>query len=419
MIRVLDDDFNLLETISKYISIKHISRFTESGSFTLVLQIGRKYENIKRGNLVLHDGKYGIIEYIKQTESELTVSGYDLKAVTMYRIADIKDYSGKAETVIKSILSDNTAEERNFKHFNIVSSQGRGKDITRKITELQTVENQLKLACEDASVGYDVTVNNKQMYFDVCIPQTVDIIYSMRFKNISSYEYTLDALQEKNTAVFQTPKISGFGFSKYNSGSGRVWLTSGTVYFKNGECYTESNDFEVPARVNEDYKYIYAYFSILDGLSGCTVRNKITQDTDKNLYELLGTLTFENSVPTALTKPPDVQYTLFRGSKTNLTGFERKETSSKIDDYADKLKTNQATETAVAEILSSDDYRNKWNLGDYVTLRVDVLGERIAFTRQITEVEETYNSKGYHITPTFGTQQDNILRKLIKGRESM
>ena len=417
MIRVLDDDFNILDTIPKYISIKHVSRFTESGSFSLVLPIGRKYENIKRGNIILHDGKYGIIEYIKQTESELTVSGYDLKAIALYRIADVKDYSGKAETVIKSILSDNTAGERSFKHLNIVSSQERGKDIVRNITELQTVENQLKLACEDAGIGYDITVSNKQMHFDVCIPETINIIYGMRFKNISSYEYTLDALQEKNTAVFQTPKISGFNFSKYDSAKSHVWLTSGTVYFKNGECYSENNDFEVSSIANETYKYVYAYCSVSGSSRGCAIRKAITQDTDEMLYVLIGTLSIEKSAPTAIIAPEAVQYTLFRSNETEPTGFARKETSAKIDDYADKLKTNRAAETAAAEILSGEDYRNKWKLGDYVTLRVDVLGERIAFTRQITEIEETYDAKGYHVTPAFGTQKDNILRKIIKGRE--
>ena len=415
MLRILDGNFNITETIKRCISVSWKHRFTETGSFTIVLP-NKEYSNIKKGNFIRYGKRYGIIEYIDKTNDELTVRGYDLKCVALYRIGDLKNYSGNAETVIKSIMSDNTTEKRGYSNFVITPDQKRGESITYDITAFDTIENHFKKICEDNQIGYDITVTDKKMYFDVAVPQTREAIYSLRRKNISGYEYTLDALQEKNIVVCTT-KSEGLGLSKIEAGqttyNGYVTLKSGTIYFKNGEKVTFDNEIRVQVAFSSSR--VYAYYRADTGTYGIGAYSSVQVDSANIFFVYLGLATFDSTgIISGFSEAELPEYTVWHYKDEEQSGFARKEKSGDCDKWIDELV--KISETATADVCKSEDYGTKWNIGDFVTIKIDIFGELLSFTRQITEVDESITASGAKVTPTFGTQKDNIIRKLIKGR---
>ena len=413
MLRILDDDFNIVETVPKCKSVTWVSRFTESGSFTVVLP-NKKYDHIKRGNFVRYGDRYGIIEYISKNDDSLTVRGYDLKAVTLYRIADKKAYSGKAETVIKNIMSDNTSGTRNYKNLTVAATQGRGNDIEYDITSLDSVENHFKKICEDNEIGYDITVSGANLLFDICIPQYRDIVYSLRRKNISDYEYLLDALSQRNVAVCET-KSEGFDFVETTKNGSRFLtkLKGGTIYFKDGARFEIADDIEniinAPSIPN-----IYAAYNLTTKTMSIEYGSS-KSDTDTVYYILLGEVIFSDGAFKEYKKAEFPQYTVFYyNDETEPNGFGRKEKVGDCEKWAESLE--KITEAATAELFSADDYKSEWFLGDFVTIKIEIFGETISFTRQITEVSESFTASEIKVTPTFGEPKENIIRKLIKGR---
>lgn len=414
MLRILNRDFEIIETIPKCKSVTWKSRFTESGSFTIILP-NQNYSYIARGNLIQYGDRYGIIEYIDKKNDALTIRGYDLKAVTLYRIAEKKSYSGKAETVIKNIMSDNTSGNRGFENFSIADTQERGNDIAYEITSLDNVENHLKKICEDNEIGYDVSVSGGRAIFDICIPQTRDIVYSLRRKNISDYEYLLDALSQRNVIVCET-KSEGFDLESVTvktSGAADLVLKPGTIYFKNGACYTTENSQAV--EIVYSFPYVYATYDINTSTTTIGSYPYIQSDTSTTYSILLGVGTFSGQIFKEYTKSDFPQYTVFYFNDSEKSGFDRKEKVGDCSKWNDDIV--KLTETATASMLNSNDYKTKWNLGDFVTIKINIFGETISFMRQITEVEETFTSSEKKIVPTFGTPKENIIRKLMKGRK--
>lgn len=408
MLRILDGNFNILETIPKCFTVSWISRFTECGSFTLVLPNG-SYKFVKQGNFVRYGDRYGIIEYISKNDTNLTVRGYDLKAVAAYRIAEKGAYNGNAETVVKSIMSDNSKDNRCFDNFTVAETQKRGEEIEYEISDFDSVENHIKKICENNEFGYDVSVSGGRMIFDVKFPQTRDIVYSLRRKNISGYEYLLDALSQKNIIVCET-KSEGFSLESYASKS--VTLGGGTLYFKNGERFVFDSE---TVSVSTGLPYVYAQLTVKSNYAVLTNGGKNLSDTSDCYYICLGKAEFNsNSVVSGYTSAEIPQYTLFEYVGGEPVGFARKEKNGDIDDWKGSLA--EISETATAEILNADDYKTKWDLGDFVTVKIELFNETIDFTRQITEAEESFSSGEHKVTPTFGKTKENIIRKIIKGR---
>ena len=413
MLRILNQDFEIIETIPKCKSVTWKSRFVESGSFTIILP-NQNYSYIARGNMIQYGDRYGIIEYIDKKNDALTIRGYDLKAVTLYRIADKKSYNGKAETVIKNIMSDNTSGNRGFENFSIADTRERGNDIAYEITSLDSVENHLKKICEDNEIGYDVSVSEGQAIFDICIPQTRDIVYSLRRKNISDYEYLLDALSQRNVIVCET-KSEGFDLESVTEGLNSVTLLlkQGTIYFKNGACYTTEDSVSV--FMTPTSPYVYATYDINTSTTIIDSYSYSLNDTSTTYSILLGVGTVSGHTLTKYEKADFPQYTVFYFNDSEKSGFDRKEKVGDCSKWNDDIV--KLTETATASMLNSNDYKTKWNLGDFVTIKINIFGETISFMRQITEVEETFTSSEKKVVPTFGTPKENIIRKLMKGRK--
>ena len=111
-------------------------------------------------------------------------------------------------------------------------------------------------------------------------------------------------------------------------------------------------------------------------------------------------------------------------SETDYTGFLRREDfisagGSEIDEIKDRglahLKEQAVVETIETESNGKLIYKEDWDLGDYVTVKVDVLGETMILEKQITEVKEVYEHANEYAAPVFGNKKDSIIQKIMKG----
>lgn len=263
-------------------------------------------------------------------------------------------------------------------------------------------------------VGYDVSVSGGRATFDICIPQTRDIVYSLRRKNISDYEYLLDALSQRNVIVCET-KSEGFDLESVTEGlnSVKVFLKQGTIYFKNGACYTTEDSKSV--FMTPTSPYVYATYDINTSTTIIDSYSYSLSDTSTTYSILLGVGEVSGHTLNKYEKAELPQYTVFYFNDSEQSGFDRKEKVGDCSKWNDDIV--KLTETATASILNSNDYKTKWNLGDFVTIKINIFGETISFIRQITEVEETFTSSEKKVVPTFGTPKENIIRKLMKGRK--
>lgn len=110
-------------------------------------------------------------------------------------------------------------------------------------------------------------------------------------------------------------------------------------------------------------------------------------------------------------------------SETDYSGFLRREdyieaSGEELEDIQDRglahLKEKAAAETIEAEANTKLKYKEDWDLGDYVTIKVDVLGETMVMEKQITEVTEVYEHSNVYAAPVFGNKKDNIIKKILK-----
>ena len=79
------------------------------------------------------------------------------------------------------------------------------------------------------------------------------------------------------------------------------------------------------------------------------------------------------------------------------------------------LKEKKVSETVEASANTKLKYKDDWDLGDYVTVKMDVLGETVIMEKQITEVSEVYEHANVYASPVFGNKKESIIKKLMKG----
>lgn len=110
----------------------------------------------------------------------------------------------------------------------------------------------------------------------------------------------------------------------------------------------------------------------------------------------------------------------------DITSWERKELfidardigedeeGSLLDRGKVKLAENAKVNTFEADV-STDDYKDKWDLGDIVTTMDKELN--IVLNNRITEVIETWENGDYKITPTFGPALKTLVEKIKEDKD--
>lgn len=422
MLEILDESFKIIQTVPKVKSITWTSRFTESGSFRLQLPHDFRSSVDLMGKFIRHKGHYGLIQYISADEEQTEVRGYDLKAITIFRQVLPGTYTGAAETVIKQIVSDNTEGDRGFPRFSVAADQKRGETITYTIESPDTMENVLKKLCEDNGIGYTVTVQDKNMIFDVVIPNTVDHTYSERRRNVTGWEYTHDQLTEKNTEMLLVAPVTFIELSYEGNKTGNLYV-SGKICVGNA-IYDLGDKKQIISHL--DYENPQGIVQYINAKQSSTTPGelKFYAELYKDPYCVtIGRIDyFTDNVPTFTMFPTFLSLDKAATAAT-ATGFSRKEVcmeTTETEIPTDKIKEDMsgknASETITADVLSLADYQTVWNLGDYVKIKIYLFGQAMTVSRQITEIDEVYEPNNIKITPVFGKQKDNIIRKLQKGR---
>ena len=422
MFQLLDENFDIIHTFPHHTSITWTSRFAESGSFRLQLPHDFRSSVDLMGKFIRHKGHYGIIQYISADEEQTEVHGYDLKAITIFRQVLPGTYTGAAETVIKQIVLDNTEGDRGFSRFSVAADQKRGETITYTVESPDTMENVLKKLCEDNGIGYTVTVQDKNMIFDVVIPNTVNHTYSERRQNVTGWEYTHDQLTEKNTEMLLVAPVTFIELAYAGNTTGNLYV-SGKICVGNA-IYDLGDKKQIISRLN--YEHSPGYVQYIEARTDSTSSDglKFTcndiRDTSRTLIGRVDY--FADDVPTFTMFPTFLSFDKAAAAAT-ATGFSRKENcmeTTETEIPTEKIKEDMsgknASETITADVLSLTDYQTVWNLGDYVKIKIYLFGQAMTVSRQITEIDEVYEPNNIKITPVFGKQKDNIIRKLQKGR---
>lgn len=416
MIKILDENFSVLETLIHYTSFSFTHRFRDMGAFSFTLPIGAFSEAIQKNRYIEHKGKFGIIEYIKLDGSYAQISGYDLKGLLSFRTA-IGGKSGKAESVIKSYITENTSGVRAFPNFAVASDLGRGGDVDIENSEGDTLINIIKEICDSGDLGISATVSDKKTVINVCVPKTVNYTFGRRYDNISEYEYTQDALNEKN-CVYQKLPNSGFAMESVNSGKG-VKIAAGKCYFSNGAFYDCTDGYSTSGKSGN--QYFYACLSGITKSIRC-FSSKQTDDAEKgNYYFYIGRFGFgegniaDNEVESRIT---------LVSPNTDLSGLARKEGIISLSGTEEENKTsvseflaeNSEAEDIAATVRDFSEYNKSWHLGDYVGIKIRTGENEMYVQKIVSEVEEVYESGNMTLNVTFGDKKDGIIKKLLKGR---
>ena len=111
-------------------------------------------------------------------------------------------------------------------------------------------------------------------------------------------------------------------------------------------------------------------------------------------------------------------------SESEFQGFERREdfisaSGSEFEEIKDRglshLKEKKVSEIVEANANTKLKYKEDWDLGDYVTVKTEVLGETVIIEKQITEVKEVYEYSNIYASPVFGNKKESVIKKLMKG----
>ena len=418
MLRILDEDFKILETITEDISVEFVKVLNDYGTFTAQIPLAANPKEIQKNRILQHKHNYGVIRYIAQSDGYIVIQGHDLKSLLNQRCIQ-NSRSGISETVIKEYVAEAlNGEGRNFHNFIISEDQGRGIGINYEIKGFKMADDAIREICGKNDWGYDITVDNSTMIFDMCVPRYLNVIYSKRHENIKEYEYIYDALEERN-AVMNYAKWEGLEIeSNYTAATAVV--KAGRGYFSNGEDFKIETDVTVSTYTQHSSSYttyIYAQKSISNGFVNVTISSSPLYNTSATLYSLIGTISSGGVV-----RYGD-RYTIIAFSPFGASGVERREIATNYSGTYEEIEeaclaeiTGTIAESVEAEILTTGDYRTKWNLGDFVKVCIRVMGGEITVTKQITQVTEIYEANSHKVVPVFGPIRETAFKKLARGR---
>lgn len=419
MIRILNQDFQILETVTRYTSVEFTRELCDYGSFTAQIPISAAPKHLDKNLILSHKGSYGIIRYISQSNGYITVQGHDLKALLNQRCI-FEARSGSSESVIKDYIAEaQSGEGRAFPNFEVAADEERGAYISYSFDGFILLDTAIRDICTKNGWGYDVTVADKRAVFDVYVPKTVDVIYSKRYRNLKDYEYIFDALEERNAAL-NCAEWTGLDV-EYDSDQTKAIVKAGRGYFSDGSDFEITEDTAVSTYVtssSDRTTYVYAQKNISSGTVSVTSAKKQQYNTSTYKYALLATLASGNGHVTLSDR-----YSTMTFCESGASGIERRETPTAFSGSYEEISeacldkiAGTVAESVEAEILSSDDYGTKWNLGDFVTLRVEALGGELTVEKQITRVREVYEPNSRTVTPTFGPIRATVFKRLARGR---
>ncbi len=350
---------NAVCAVSKIKSLYWKSNFYSMGSFELYLPVNcDKLNFFKIGNLIREGGKTGIILYIMPSDESVKICGYDLKFFLNSRMVVPPFYYKDNPAAIDSQDRVKGSGETVMKYY-VKNQCTEPADTRRKIANLVIAEDLKRgisnLAWQAKFVTVEKTLNSISAYTKL----GYDIVFNPGDKQFVFDVYSgVDRTRNQSTV---SPVIFA---KKYKSLSSASYTND---YLESCNCvYVGGNGEEEEQYVQKmTAETASADFMIIEGYTNCS-----SDDVEE------------------------------------------------IDDAGlAYLEENKNKESVEGSVTSKLPYKDKWNLGDYVTLRLDIMGEMIYADRQIVSVTEEYQPlTGKTISAAFGTESENIIKRIAKVR---
>lgn len=248
MFEVYAPDLTLLGIIEKYNSMQWLRRYTASGQFELHCPYNAL---LAPENIIRNGNEAGIIEsvMINNTPEQgimAEVHGRLMLGLLSRRIIwGLAAYRMTAENVIRQLVINNTSGDRTL-GITVAAAQGYTGNIDYQ-NSYGNLLNEISAIAEFAGLGVDVSFPGKvfSVYkgLDRTSSQSVNprAIFSQRFENVLSSQYSIDRKSYKNVAL-----IAGQG-----EGEERLIATVGTVIgLDRHELFVDARDIG-PGTIDE------------------------------------------------------------------------------------------------------------------------------------------------------------------------
>lgn len=350
----------LQNVISKLHSIIWTRRHYEPGSFEVHLPATADgVQDIQMGAIIAHGHNSGIIRYIQQAEArgkaELVLMGHTLEGLCDDRIIIPPFYymTGNIDPLYSYDRIKGNGETV-MKHY-----------VAKHITEPEDADRKIEnfVIAENLNRGLE------------------SVAWQAKFTMLSNELMTIG-------------QYTGLGW--------RVDFDPVARQFR----------FDVASGIDRT-----AEQSFLPPVIFCRAFNNISSATYTN-----DQLTSINTLYTAGNGEEEQQYVDKVGGGVGL--FRREGTTSVSSDDVTEVRSQgdaYLAENGPKESIEAKDsgrlvYRSDWDLGDYVTVRTEVSGEVIALDKQITEVQESYDTEGVKIEPVFGEKKESIIKKIRRSQ---
>lgn len=245
MLRLLDGNFNVLGVITGVISSIWNVRFYEAGTFEIHLAPDVPFsEYLKIDTIIQNEGFTGIIEYIKLTDTEIVLTGYDMKGLMKRRMCRDTASTGTTMTAQKWIAFyfnnlNNSAAARNIDFFK-TGAVATGTDVIKITADIQkTVDEAVTELCKEYEIGVLCTVVGKYVRADVINPtKNENVKFCQNRKTIGAVKYIQDTKDYKNFCYYSVEGSANPGtyYSEKKEPSG---ITRRETY---AEDYDEAED---------------------------------------------------------------------------------------------------------------------------------------------------------------------------------
>lgn len=336
-----------------YTSFVKRSRFYDVGDFELHIpknSPNQKY--LKPLNIIHHKGFYGIILTVNKSD-DVTVTGYDLKGLCTFRMVIPPFVYKEVPTVTDGYDRISGKGEAVMRHY-----------ITTQLLECEDEKRKIPIELEaDGGRGKDMVWQSKFESLDA-VMKSVGEFCELGYEIVlGDKKFLYRTLQGSDRTVTQKERP----YVLFGEDTGGFLSPSYTVDYKAAAnvCYMAGNGEEEQQKVF-----------------------KIYEDKENEPFGIFRAETYGEQA------------------------------SDDINDVYDMgnsvIKEQKFKENIEGEAQNTSGYKSEWFLGDYVTLAVDVYGERLFLDKQITEVEEVYERSNIRVIPTFGEKKNISIRKLLR-----